>query len=319
MESKYFVNETAFDKFTPEMAYWLGMMASDGWLINGRGFGLAAKIADKEHIIKFKEFLSYSGEVRDRDTKCRGKIYPSSHLLVYNKNLYDRLYSLGLREGKSNLDIDYLNYVPNKFKIYFIIGYLDGDGSIALLNFKENEKYTGKIDIMGNKSLMESIYNFLLEFYNIQSIFLYSKKDKKYYVRLYRYELCYSFAKLYIGSNLPCLLNYKKERMQRYIEYKSIWDKRRNRTKRHYFCNSCGREIKKNSVFCIECAQKQRRKVERPSRERLKKEIRENSFLALSQYYKVSDNAIRKWCIYYNLPYKLKELKKYSDEEWKKI
>ena len=31
---------------------------------------------------------------------------------------------------------------------------------------------------------------------------------------------------------------------------------------------------------------------------------------------RVSDNAIRKWCIGYELPSKKKDIKKYSDEEW---
>ena len=33
----------------------------------------------------------------------------------------------------------------------------------------------------------------------------------------------------------------------------------------------------------------------------------------------VTDNAIRKWCIGYNLPSKKKDINSYSDEEWEKI
>ena len=33
----------------------------------------------------------------------------------------------------------------------------------------------------------------------------------------------------------------------------------------------------------------------------------------------VTDNAIRKWCKLYNLPFKVKDIKTYSDEEWEKI
>ena len=32
--------------------------------------------------------------------------------------------------------------------------------------------------------------------------------------------------------------------------------------------------------------------------------------------FSVSDNAIRKWCKNYNLPYKKTEIKNYTDEEW---
>ena len=59
--------------------------------------------------------------------------------------------------------------------------------------------------------------------------------------------------------------------------------------------------------------------VDRPSREQLKEEIRNNSFLALSKKYEVSDNAIRKWCKVYNLPYKKRDIDGYTEEEWYNI
>jgi len=58
---------------------------------------------------------------------------------------------------------------------------------------------------------------------------------------------------------------------------------------------------------------------ERPAREILKEEIRNNSFLAIGKKYKVSDNAIRKWCESYSLPTKKREINKYTNEEWKII
>lgn len=62
-----------------------------------------------------------------------------------------------------------------------------------------------------------------------------------------------------------------------------------------------------------------RREVERPTREILKQEIRIKSFVALGKQYDVSDNAIRKWCIFYNLPSRKKDIKTYTDEEWEKL
>lgn len=35
--------------------------------------------------------------------------------------------------------------------------------------------------------------------------------------------------------------------------------------------------------------------------------------------FNITDNAVRKWCIKYNLPSKKKEIKALSDEEWEKI
>lgn len=61
------------------------------------------------------------------------------------------------------------------------------------------------------------------------------------------------------------------------------------------------------------------RKVERPTREELKKKIRILPFTHIGELYGVSDNAVRKWCDYYNLPRRIKDIKQYTDEEWDKL
>ena len=75
-------------------------------------------------------------------------------------------------------------------------------------------------------------------------------------------------------------------------------------------------EINSHSKMCKECNYKQQRKAERPSREELKDLIRNKSFLEIGRIFNVSDNAIRKWCDFENLPRKKTEINKYSDEEW---
>lgn len=61
------------------------------------------------------------------------------------------------------------------------------------------------------------------------------------------------------------------------------------------------------------------RRVDRPTRDQLKNDIRELSFLAIGRKYGVTDNAIRKWCIAYNLPSKKRVIQAISDEDWLKI
>lgn len=83
------------------------------------------------------------------------------------------------------------------------------------------------------------------------------------------------------------------------------------------FC-PCGNQITRyNSTgFCSKCVREIQRVSERPSREELKILIRNNSFVSIGKQFGVSDNAIRKWCKSYNLPYLKKEIKKYSESEW---
>lgn len=90
-------------------------------------------------------------------------------------------------------------------------------------------------------------------------------------------------------------------------------------TKQKYYCVDCGVEIKTNAERCVDCAHKAQRRCERPTRDRLKTLIRENSFVFIGKKYGVSDNAVKKWCKLYNLPAKKSEIKQFSNEEWNRI
>ena len=86
-----------------------------------------------------------------------------------------------------------------------------------------------------------------------------------------------------------------------------------------YYCITCGKEKSKNGIYCAECAKKFQRKTDRPDRETLKYLIRNKPFKQIGLDYNVSDNAVRKWCIPYNLPNTKKEINSYTDEEWENI
>ena len=91
------------------------------------------------------------------------------------------------------------------------------------------------------------------------------------------------------------------------------------------YCIDCGKEIGSSSVRCPGCSNKIISKTNKERRERiitrqeLKDLIRTIPFTQIGTKYNVSDNAIRKWCVQYNLPRTKKEINSYSDEEWLKI
>lgn len=89
------------------------------------------------------------------------------------------------------------------------------------------------------------------------------------------------------------------------------------------YCLDCGKEISNRAVRCKECENKLRKSEaihDLPvTREQLKQLIRSTSFLQISKQFSVSDNAIRKWCIKLNLPCRMHDIKKHSDEEWELI
>ena len=87
-----------------------------------------------------------------------------------------------------------------------------------------------------------------------------------------------------------------------------------------HYCLDCGIKISRWGVRCEKCSLIASRKVkERPTRNELKNLIRSTSFTAIGKQYNVSDNTIRKWCVSYDLPSKVSEIKKYNNTDWENI
>jgi len=86
--------------------------------------------------------------------------------------------------------------------------------------------------------------------------------------------------------------------------------KQKNITKKTYKCQ-CGNEMSKNAKRCILCYESDdsKRKVVRPSKNELLKLIQTKTFIQIGKIYEVSDNTIRKWCKFYKLPHKLRDIK----------
>jgi len=66
-------------------------------------------------------------------------------------------------------------------------------------------------------------------------------------------------------------------------------------------CPICKKDVYSTKYCSVICANLGTRKVKRPSSDILREEIENNSWLALSRKYGVSDNAVRKWAKQYNL------------------
>lgn len=73
-------------------------------------------------------------------------------------------------------------------------------------------------------------------------------------------------------------------------------------------CPICNKNKKQpNAFMCIECFKKEKSK-NIPSKEKLKKIIYQYSFTEIGRMYKVTDNAVRKWCKKYGLPFRKRDI-----------
>lgn len=75
-------------------------------------------------------------------------------------------------------------------------------------------------------------------------------------------------------------------------------------------CPFCGRLKLKSAKRCKVCDIKTRRQ-NIPNRNVLISDLLSLNMTAIGKKYQVSDNAVRKWCQYYNLPYKRKDVLSY--------
>ena len=91
-----------------------------------------------------------------------------------------------------------------------------------------------------------------------------------------------------------------------------------SRNGKKFYCECCGKQISQNSNKCIDCYRKSQNEAlqQRVSREELKELIRNESFTDIGKKFHVTINAVKKWCIKYNLPSKKKDINAYSNEEW---
>ena len=335
---KYDLDDKAFDVLTQISAYWLGMIASDGCIYeNINKISIIAKEEDERHIEEFRKFLRYTCPLKHRDSKCMDKVFRSVYLEIHSKYMKNILINkYGIVPKKSNKDIDYFCYIPDEFKLYFLFGYFDGDGSLLI-----SERL--RIEIIGNYSFLYSVKKFLENEYYIKSDISCRKKNDcatKYELKIRQVYSLYLFCQLYINFREKCLLERKYKKMKEaflllkdkvekndnlkyhsgyYIDIRKKQDISNRIREKKKVCKNCGKLICDNAEYCVDCYNLNRRVVERPSREVLKYEIRNYPFIKLSEKYGVTDNAIRKWCKSYNLPYKSTVIKSISDYEWVNI
>ena len=92
------------------------------------------------------------------------------------------------------------------------------------------------------------------------------------------------------------VIREKKERKRRKIKYCSVCGKEMSSRAKGCLCKNClkGDPYRKRTIF--------------PNKEQLRADTTSMSFQDVGRKYGVSGNAIRKWCKYYDLPYKKSDM-----------
>jgi hypothetical protein len=110
--------------WSDEMAYIVGLTATDGCLITGRR-AINFKSGDRQLVETYLGLLGRKNRVKSQPTRTGGVVY---YTQFHDSRLYEWFRSTGLTPRKS-LTIGGLS-VPDRFLMPLVRGLLDGDGSI---------------------------------------------------------------------------------------------------------------------------------------------------------------------------------------------
>lgn len=104
---------------TPNFDYFIGMLASDGCIVNTC---VALELKDKEILDNYNSFLGNVCNINSRQSKINGNIY--YNIKYKNEDIVNYLETFGIVPKKSNtLKLKYINWDVLR-------GIFDGDGSI---------------------------------------------------------------------------------------------------------------------------------------------------------------------------------------------
>jgi hypothetical protein len=123
---QYRIDDNAFDTWSEEVVYWMGVIAADGCLrqstkrVNAVVLQLAEK--DVDHLMRLQDFTQSEHPV----TVNHGK----ATFVFSSTALYQRLLNIGITPNKT-ATLQFPSIIPEAIKHHFIRGYFDGDGSVG--------------------------------------------------------------------------------------------------------------------------------------------------------------------------------------------
>lgn len=155
---KNYLNESYFDNIdSKEKAYWLGFIASDGYIQSNNKWrtkyiGITLNSIDIGHLYKFKDAIDYTGDVKTYKYNGYKETY-AAKIIFCSDRMYDALVKNNVVENKSNIIKP--PEIPSEFIGAYILGYFDGDGSLSI-----TEKYQC-IKFIGTDPILDYILKYL--------------------------------------------------------------------------------------------------------------------------------------------------------------
>jgi len=212
------MNSSIYKKWTPELAYAIGLLATDGNLSKDKRHILFTT-TDRQLANTFKKCLNINSKIIITPPSGFGK-KRAYRINFSNVKLYRWLQKIGLKTSKAH-STGKLK-IPHKYFIDFLRGYLDGDGSIfsyidKYMSYKHKKYtytrlYTSLISTIPQQ--IKWIRSRIKKVLNIEgALTSYLKKGRKVHIWQLRFAKNDSLRLLkwlYYKPNLPCLIRKRK-------------------------------------------------------------------------------------------------------------
>lgn len=132
--NKIYTDESFFEEWSHELAYFLGWLASDG-NISEESNAFRITSTDIDHLEKMFSLFSYGWEtcVREWDKEKHPNYKPAGTIAISRKDIMDKIIDYGIPPSKS-LIIE-MPYIPTEYMRDFVRGVFEGDGCIT---YKDN-------------------------------------------------------------------------------------------------------------------------------------------------------------------------------------
>lgn len=134
---RYQVNEHYFKKWSKNMAYLLGYIATDGCVYGDRVLKLGLSTKDQSFLEQIKTELNFEGPILKKTIHSPKKEYECSYMNIYNRTLVKDLLNLNIVSNKS-LTLKGFDFIPQEYEMDFLCGVFDGDGSVGKSTGKAN-------------------------------------------------------------------------------------------------------------------------------------------------------------------------------------
>ena len=190
----FVLNDNFFAIPTLLNSYWAGFLAADGCITSSTYrdsyLSIGLSIKDKEHLELLNTTINSSYKIHEYYSNCAGKKYHSCKLVLYrSKNIVSDLCENFNLTPKKSLTLEPPANLTNDQALAFIIGYIDGDGCIIKIPYKEykNGKYINRVakhytlSILGTEKFLNWIKGTLQDNFNTKIVSTVIKQKGNFY------------------------------------------------------------------------------------------------------------------------------------------